>query len=185
MEEEWKDIPGHLGYQASTLGRIRSLPREVKYKGGWISNKNGRILKPSPYRGGYLHLQLGRSSKNRKVHRLVALTFLPNPDNLPEVNHKNFIKTDNSLGNLEWVSSKQNVRHCLDHYGGRLYKGKGVIGTKDNDVIRFVNSIEAKQYGFNPSAIRNCISGIAMTHQGYTWRHDVKSKEERQQRKIK
>lgn len=184
MQEVWKDIPGHEGYQASTLGRIRSIPREIKYDGGWVSKKNGRVLSPSPYRGGYLHLTLGRNGRNKKVHRLVALTFLPNPNKLPEVNHKNFIKTDNRLENLEWVSSKQNIAHLLQHHG-KTYKGKAVVGIKGEQVIRFSSSVDAKQQGFNPSAIRNCINGISKTHKGFVWCHDVKTLNEKEERKKK
>lgn len=87
----------------------------------WVSNDgyvfNGRkALKPSQINSGYLSVGLSRQGRSKSflLHRLVALAFLPNPDNKAEVNHKNGIKSDCSLGNLEWVTSSENKRHSLD-----------------------------------------------------------------------
>lgn len=104
MCETWKDIPGTDGYyQASTDGRIRSKKRG-----------HFRIIKPrnnsfTGYDSVILHLESGPIT--RSVHRLVALTFIPNPNNLPEVNHINEVKRDNSVRNLEWVTSHENNEH--------------------------------------------------------------------------
>ena len=100
--EEWRDIKGFEGrYQASALGRIRSL-RSLK------------IIKPCNASRGYVLVTLyfdgGRKSVN--VHRLIAAAFLPNPDNLPSVNHKDLDKKNNVSSNLEWVTAKENSLHA-------------------------------------------------------------------------
>ena len=108
--EIWKDIEGYEGiYQVSNMGRVRSLTRKV-----WNYTKPGRILRPGAKENGYLHVALSNGSKKEKhahVHRLVAAAFIPNPDNLPEVNHKNYDKTDNRIDNLEWCTSRYNKAH--------------------------------------------------------------------------
>ena len=111
--EVWKPIPGYEEYyEASTLGRIRSKDRFIpcpKSKTG-VAPKKGRILRPSYTRDGYPQLSLivDTKRKTHKVHRLIAITFIPNPDNLPEVDHINGIKYDNQPKNLRWCTKQKN-----------------------------------------------------------------------------
>lgn len=110
-EEQWKDIAGYDGiYQVSTAGRVRSKARKVHNY-----TKPGRYLRQSQKENGYLYLGLVRSdgtkSKHCYVHRLVAEAFIPNPDGLKQVNHKNSDKEDNRVENLEWVTPQENVLH--------------------------------------------------------------------------
>ena len=103
--ENWKSIPNFEGYyEASTLGRIRSIQR---------SRTKGGILKPSLTGSGYPHLTLCAKGKKYSydVHRLIALTFLDNPNNLQEVNHKDENKQNNSVTNLEWCDRLHNQRY--------------------------------------------------------------------------
>lgn len=96
----WKDIEGYIGlYQVSNVGQVRSL----------ITNK---ILKPVPNRKGYLQVSLSKNGevKNFRIHRLVAKAFLPNEEELPEVDHINGNKTDNRMANLQWISGIENLR---------------------------------------------------------------------------
>jgi len=103
MNEEWRDIKGYEGlYQVSNLGRVRSL-----------RFKKVRILKPWGSHG-YKHIELcvNNSRFVTGVHRLVAEAFIPNPLNLPEVNHKDRNRSNNVLDNLEWVNRSQDVAHA-------------------------------------------------------------------------
>jgi len=112
MEEIWKDYI--VNYQASNLGRIKSLPREVKFGIGYRTTKE-KILKFGLGSNGYYFVNLSVNGKImiKYVHRIITETFIPNPDNLPQVNHKNGDKFDNRVSNLEWCTSQQNISHSL------------------------------------------------------------------------
>ena len=109
--EVWKDIPGYEGYyQASNMGRVRSVSRR-RMDGLW---KTGRVLKPDRLKDGYeqVALKVNKHTDYEKVHRLVALTFIANPEGKPQVNHKNGIKHDNMVENLEWMTCSENTLHA-------------------------------------------------------------------------
>ncbi len=111
MIEEWRDIIGYEGlYQISNIGRIKTLS---KFAGR--SNRKEKIMKQSFNSKGYLHIVLSKNniSQTCRVNRLVALNFISNPDNLPQVNHKDGIKANNRVDNLEWCTSKYNVNHSI------------------------------------------------------------------------
>lgn len=110
-----KMLNGYEGiYQVSNLGRIKSLDRRVKdNRRERYQNLKGKQLKFTDNGRGYQLVFLTKESKriNKYVHRLVAETFIPNPKNLPEVNHKDLNKSNNCIDNLEWITNADNKRH--------------------------------------------------------------------------
>ena len=114
MLEVWKDIIGYEGiYRISNLGNVYSIAR-----GGSGGTRTGRLLIPKIDRDGYLftNLQYKGSHKYMKIHRLVAMYFLENPDNKPQVNHIDFIRANNIVTNLEWCTISENLKHTWNHH---------------------------------------------------------------------
>ena len=116
MEEVWKDVVDYEGlYQVSNLGRVKGCERIVKhFRGG------NRILKEkfrslSNDKDGYKFLDLYKNGKGQimRVHRLVSMAFIKNPENKSQVNHINGIKYDNNIDNLEWSTSHENMQHAF------------------------------------------------------------------------
>lgn len=165
--EVWKDIPKFEGlYQASNLGKIKSLPKLVNNRFKDIS-KAERILKPSKAKNGYLRVVLVKNGakKYMSVHRLIAITFLPNNFGLEQVNHKNKNKEDNRVENLEWCTSKYNTRYSvakkIEQYD---LDGKYI---KTWNCIRDVeNELSIKNNNLN-----HCLKNKNKTAGGYIWRY--------------
>ena len=116
MEEIWKDIEGYEGlYQASNLGRVKSLDRIVVTKTNISRLMKGKVLTIVPDPNNYMKVLLSKEGKQQiyLVHRLVAQAFIPNPDNKPEIDHINTDRTDNRVENLQWVTRKENCNNPL------------------------------------------------------------------------
>jgi len=130
--EVWKDIPGfECFYQISNKGRVKSLPRERKHNlWGSIFYDRERVMRQRLGNHGYYSAMLTKNGikKTFQTHRLIAEAFIPNPKKLPAVNHKNGIKHDNLLDNLEWVSTRENV----SHYYQNNHKSSRYIGVSWN-----------------------------------------------------
>ena len=107
MQEIWKDVKGYEGYyQISNYGRLKSFKVD----------SGGRIMKLTNQYGGYFSVVLqGKGVPNRsvRIHKLVAEVFLPNPNNLTEINHKDGNKQNNNVANLEWVTRRENIKHSM------------------------------------------------------------------------
>ena len=111
MQEEWKDIKGFEGcYQVSNFGQVKSLPQKRR----WHQRKP-YLLSANIVKNGYClaHLYIQYQRKAIPIHRLVALAFIPNPSNKPQVNHKDGNKQNNKVDNLEWVTKAENGKHAF------------------------------------------------------------------------
>lgn len=120
--EVWKDIPGYEDvYQASTLGRIRSKDRIIINSLGNEHPYKGRIIKPQTNREGYQSVRLHNQDGGTRtsVHRLIALTFIPNEEEKPDINHINHIKDDNRMENIEWVTPLENNLKAIEFYNNQ------------------------------------------------------------------
>lgn len=163
MIEEWKDIKGYEGlYQVSNLGRIRSFFREGT-KGGIIQQF---II------NHYMKVHLFKNGVGKFIytHRLVALAFIPNPENKPQINHKNGKKHDNRVVNLEWATSKENIDHAI-RTGLRKFRK---VGQYKNGVLikEYKNCLRAsKSTKIKYPNIWYVLNGRNKTAGGYEWKY--------------
>lgn len=180
--EIWKDVKGYEGvYQVSSKGSVRSLDRYINRRTCTgvkaLLFVKGRVLKAATNRGGYAYVILTDSKPiSKTAHRLVAITFIPNPDNKPEVNHINGIKTDNRVENLEWCTHQENVQHAFrtglknaDHARGSRNKMSKLNRHKVRAIRWALNSNYivldlAKYYGVSMTTIYNI-------RKRKTWKH--------------
>lgn len=160
MEEIWKDVVnGHGVYEVSNLGNIRAKTREIWHfnNGSYIKRVyKGKPISKVNVGGGYKAICIHWKGTRRmeKVHRMVAEAFLPNPQNLPQVNHKDGDKTNNCVDNLEWCTAQQNVKHTFDCLGREPCNKKPCIC--HNDGKRYASLTDAaKAYNIHPSQVKD------------------------------
>ena len=187
--EEWIDIEGYEGlYQVSNMGRLKSLNFHRSGKEGLMKPKKDKD------RGGYLLVNLYKDGKMKthKVHRLVANAFIDNPDNLPQVNHRNEIKTDNRVENLEFIDASGNINWgtrtkratktnkengCFDKLKkinkDRLSKQVEQLDKNTNNLIKIWFSARQvqREKGFNQSSISKCCNGKLKSCGGFKWQY--------------
>lgn len=166
--EVWKSLPGVPGIEVSTFGRVRTLDKVVSSEKRTRFIK-GRILKQS-YNRGYLNVNIPIDGKwcKKIAHRLIAQTFIPNPDNLPDVNHKNCIRDDNHVENLEWCTSKYNIQY-REEFGKALNHPIFAINLNTLEVSHFKSQRDAsRELGVSQGNLNSVVKGNK-NHAGGFW----------------
>ena len=164
MEEIWKDIPNYEGlYQVSNFGKVKSL-----------LFKKEKILKTRIHPQGYELVNL--KNKTYRVHYLVAITFIDNPNHYKEINHKNEIKNDNRVDNLEWCDRRYNCNYgsLPKKVAKRFARGVLLIDKKSKlePIMPFESAMMAeKLMGIDHSSIIKCCKGKQKTAGGYNWKY--------------
>lgn len=160
MKEEWKEVAGYPNFEISNMGRLKNKVT------GRISTGN---LNDSGYMRCILYDKDG-SRKYTKIHRLVAQAFIPNPDNLPEVNHIDGDKTNNKVTNLEWVSHKRNMEHLYETKEVKHIKAQPVLCVETNKIFPSVRKA-AEAVGVNKQRVCDAIHIPNRTAAGYHWKY--------------
>ena len=155
-------IPGTANkYEASSDGNIRRVGAN-KYLSSWDDTHGYRQI----------NICVNGKPKKIKVHKLVAMAFIPNPENKKQVNHKNGNKSDNRVGNLEWATPSENIRHAFRT--GLCKSEKPILQYDSNmNLIREYRSIHAAEYegGFNYRDVHKVLKGKCRKHGGYIWKY--------------
>ena len=147
-KEIWKQYPKYPWIEASNLGRVRTKDRTIVDKNGKKRFVKGRVLKQHLDNNGYLCVRFRVNGKlvHLRVHRIVAISFIPNPNNCPEVNHKDNDRTNATVSNLEWCSKQYNLDY-KNNFGTSPadVQGKSVIAVnlKTGKVLKFESQHEA------------------------------------------
>ena len=183
-DEIWKDVVGFEGfYKVSNKGNVRSVAR-IDSAG---RKRRGITLKPANTKDGYFQVILCKNgaTKSRLVHRLVLEAFVPNPNNYPEVNHRNEIKTNNYVENLEWCTREYNMNFgtATKRIGQTLSKKVKAINVKTGEIVTFGSTMEAKSKGYSNGKVSEASRGVykdkkgnligdGHTYKGYRWHYE-------------
>ena len=185
--EVWRDVVGFEGlYRVSDKGNVRSVERRDS-RG---HRRRGRMLSPGHNRlNGYPQVGLRKNGvlKKKYIHRLVAETFLPNPNGLPQVNHRDEVKDNNNVGNLEWCDSNYNINYGTRTERTAQTRSKKVRATniKTNEVVKFNSTHDAGRKGYDQGNVAKACKGVykartgklvggdGRTYRGYKWYYEA------------
>lgn len=174
--EKWKDVKGYEGkYKVSNLGRVKSIKRMVKHSDNSKRTNKERILIPIDIGNGYYRVTLynGSGSKNIFIHRLVAEHFIPNPENKPEINHKDLDPSNNHKNNLEWSTRKENLSHAKENGVARVGEKHGMCKINRKTATKIKQMLSNK--GCNMAEISRQLDVSYNTvydiKRGRTWKH--------------
>ena len=195
--EEWRDIPGYEGlYQVSSIGRVKSLPKDYVICNSSVVHAKEKILRPRKMHDGYIRIELNHNgvAKQYPVHRLVAMAFIENPENKPHIDHLNTIKDDNRVENLRWVTPKENfanpvtrarylasIKHRPSGKDSALFEEKSpdskAVLQYDKQgklIARYAccHQVGRKNEGYNYSNIARVCRGERLTYKGYIWKYE-------------
>jgi len=176
-KEIWKALPGVPGIEVSTFGNVRTMDRVISSE-KYTRFQKGQVLKPCDAKG-YLLVGIKINGKlfKRGVHRLVAQTFILNPDNFPEVNHKDCNRKNNNVYNLEWCTRQENIayRDKLGHTARNNAPKSPVfaVNLKTLEVLRFCSQREAgRELGINQCDVNAVLKGRQKTAHGFWFVND-------------
>lgn len=169
MKEIWKDIKGFEGrYMVSNLGRVKSIKYRHHNKIEILKQENN-----NNYKRVCLFTKDGKR-KHFKVHKLVAMTFIPNPNNYNEINHKDENPHNNCVINLEWCNRSYNINYGNRNKKVAIKNNKSILQfDKDNNFIKQYDSITEveNKFNFNRSNIIACLKNRILSAYGYKWKY--------------
>ena len=187
--EQWKDAPGFNEFiEVSSLGRIKSKLRVISFSDSKPSREiGGKLLAQQTDKSGYkrVRLSIQGSKITIKVHRIVAEAFVANPEDKPQVNHKDGNKENNAAENLEWATNSENQLHaCMNGLkvattGDKSHRFKGAIGVfaKNGAMVDTINgNADMANKGFDFRLVSACIHGKRKTHKGFSFKRIEESK---------
>lgn len=176
MEEKWLDVVGYEDiYKVSNTGRVmRKQYVSVNKNGIHILRKEMELNQYVNFRG-YPKVTLRKNgiSKIMFVHRLVAEAFIPNPQNYPQVNHKDEDKTNNNVDNLEWCDNEYNCNYGCKPQIARIKHAKKIYQIKDGVIEKvYLGLYELDKTEFNRYGVLRCCEGKIDEFMGYQWKRD-------------